>query len=74
MIAPDGMLESGYVRRHLLNKERFDLLYCPEDLWVQIHEEQLVSMWINLSATPPTRILQVIIEAVILAEYYQSSV
>ena len=32
VISPDVMLASGYVRRHILNKERFNLLYCPEEL------------------------------------------
>ena len=65
VIAPNVLSESGYVRHHLLNKERFHLLKCPEDLWMQMNEEQLGSMWRYLSETPPARILQVILEAVL---------
>ena len=32
VIAPDVLLVSGYVRRHILNKESFHLWDCPTDL------------------------------------------
>ena len=68
MIKPNVSLESGYVRRHLLNKERFNLWECPEELWMRIDEEYLGSMWRDLSATPPARILQAILKAFLQAK------
>ena len=65
VIAHDVLLASGYVIRHLLNKERFHLWDCRSDLWLNMNEEPLGSMWRDLSETPPARILQVILEAVL---------
>ena len=39
VIAPNVLLASGYVRQNLLNKERFHLWDCPEDIWMQTNEE-----------------------------------
>ena len=38
LIAPDVLLAPGYVRRNLLNKERFHLWECPKDLWMQMND------------------------------------
>ena len=65
VIAPNVFLSPGYVRRHLLNKERFHLCYLQADPWMHINEEQLGLMWRYLSETSPARILQVVLEAVL---------
>ena len=51
-----------------MNKDSFQLWDCSEDLCMQINQEQLGSMWIYLSATPPTKILQVILESFLQAQ------
>ena len=71
MIFPGVFLESGYVRRHLLNKERFHIWVLPEDLWMQMNEEQLGLMWKYLSATPPARIMQVFLDEVLQTKPFQ---
>ena len=38
VIAPNVLSASGYVRRNVLNKERFHLLDCTSDLWMQIND------------------------------------
>ena len=65
VIALDVMLSSGYVRRHLLNKEIFQLWYFPEDICMQINKEQLGFLWRYFYSSPPGRTLQVILEAII---------
>ena len=45
VIALDVMSQSGYVRRSLLEKERFHLCYLPEDLWMHTKKDQLGSLW-----------------------------
>ena len=72
VIAPNVLSALGYVRLHIMNKERFHLWYCLEDLWMQMNEEQLGSMWRDFSDTPPARILQVILDAVLQAKPYKS--
>ena len=44
-IALDFMSPSGYLRRYLLNKERLQLWYFPEDIWVHINKERLGLLW-----------------------------
>ena len=39
VIAPYVMSALGYARQNLLNKERFHLWDCPEDIWMQTNEE-----------------------------------
>ena len=72
VIAPDIMSASGYVRRNILNKERFHLLDFPEDLCMNMNEEQFGLMWRYLSATPPARILHVILKEVLKSQPYQA--
>ena len=57
VIAPNVMSVSGYVSQNIMNKERFHLWDCPEDLWMKINKEHMVSMCIYLSATPPSGVL-----------------
>ena len=38
VIGPDVLSESGHVRRHLMNKERFHLWECPTDLCIKMKE------------------------------------
>ena len=45
VITPDVLLASGYARCHIMNKERFHLWYFLEDIWMNMEEEQLGSMW-----------------------------
>ena len=61
VIDPNILLDSGYVIRHLLNKEIFNMWELPSDPWVYMNEEQLGLMWREFSETPPARILQVIL-------------
>ena len=46
VIALDVMSPSEYVRRRLFNKDRFHLWDFPEDLWMQINNDQLGFLWI----------------------------
>ena len=57
VIAHDFLLTSGYSIRHLLNKYRFHIRDCPEDLWMHINKKQIGPMWRYLSEMPPDRIL-----------------
>ena len=45
VISSNILSASGYVRIHLMNKERFHLWDFPADLWMKINKEQLGSMW-----------------------------
>ena len=48
VIAPDVLLESGYVRRHIPNRGRFHLWDCLTDLWMKMNEEQVGLVWRDL--------------------------
>ena len=72
VIAPDVLLALGYVRRHILNKDRFHLRDCLVYLWMQMNEEQLGLIWIDLSLTTPVRIFQVVLESVLQAKPNQA--
>ena len=52
------MYNLGYVRRTLLNKERFHLWDFPADLWGRMNEDQLISIWSDLPLTLMGRIFQ----------------
>ena len=46
---------------------------CPEYLWMQMNDEQLETIWRDLSERPPDSILQVVLEAVLQAKPDQAT-
>ena len=57
IITPEVMYLTGYVSRRLLFKKKLNSWDLLENLWQQIHEDQLGAMWRDVVACPPDRIL-----------------